>query len=189
MAPLLGNCPDALLSINSRVRCDCSTRYGRSHSVAHGQQVLACQDNAGHRAGCGNGGSYLVYRDSSLYSSSQPRGRRLLGCGAPAFRLSIPQEEVAYRPSATLDRPQILSRSLRRRSDAEPACEDGANDLGSGSADPNGFGSHLGCAAYRAANGAAPQERELRTCVRGRPHSYCASPRGRPNPLIHTELE
>jgi hypothetical protein len=98
MASLPGDCADALLSANTRLCGDRPTRYGRTNSVAHGQQVLAYQHCAEDLPDCRDRGSYLVCRNSSFHSSSRSPDYCLLGGGAPTFRLSVPQEEIAHRP-------------------------------------------------------------------------------------------
>src|SRR4051794_26102497 len=176
MASLPCSCTDALLPADARLRRDRPASYGRTHSPADGQQVPASQCYPDGLPYCRASSSYLVCRGSPFYSRPRPTDHCVLGCGAPAFRLSVSEEEIANRPSAKVDRSQILPGSLRCRSDVKPACKDRANDLGSGDADPNGLASHLRCPSRGPAHSAALQQRQLRAFVRDRPStSYTRS--------------
>src|SRR4051794_3512521 len=118
MAPVLSARANALLPTNARLCCNRPARHGCPHSLAHGEQVLACEYYGEDLPVCWGCRSDLVYCRSSFRTPRCPPDRRLLECGAPAFRLFVSQEEVAYRPSATVDRPQVLSRGIRCRGDA-----------------------------------------------------------------------
>jgi phosphoserine phosphatase RsbU/P len=82
----------------------------------------------------------------------------VVGCAALALLgFLFLKKKSPNRSPATLDRPQILSRSLRRRSHSKPAGKNRADNFGSGRAHPNSFREDIGGSTRRSVDRAASQ--------------------------------